>query len=333
MHHDEVPVGRRDDVITRRKALTAVGLGFLSQGKMFSQEQSRGRPSLSFLFRNHETAPAQDTPTPASWDSSGITAAWLGHATVLLNFFGTHIITDPVFSKKIGIDILGIATIGPQRLVAPALSFEQLPAIDLILLSHAHMDHMDFPSLRRFDKRIPVVMASNTSDLLISRGWSSVRELDWGQRATVAGIDIEALRVNHFGWRYPWEADRAKGDRNGRSFNGYLLTKNGRSVVFGGDTAYQEYFKSLAERNIQIECAILSIGAYNPWIRVHANPEQAVEMANHMSAKTIFPIHWGTFMMGIEPPGEPIERLKNALVHHSPSLAVERIGQTWTLPG
>ncbi len=319
-------------MISRRKALAAVGLGLLSRGRLFSQEENRQRPLMGFLFRNHETSAPASRPAPETWSDSDITAAWLGHATVLLNFFGTTIITDPVFSSKVGIDILGLMTIGPQRLVAPALSFRELPPIDLILLSHAHMDHMDFPSLRGFDKRIPIVVAKNTGDLLINRGWSSLHEMDWGDKITLAGVDIEALKVKHFGWRYPWEADRSKGDWYGRSYNGYLLRRNGRSIVFGGDTAYQEYFKSLADRNIAVDCAILPIGAYNPWVHAHANPEQAAEMANHMNAKSIFPIHWGTFNMGVEPPGEPIARLEKTLAGHSPLLAVDHIGQTWTLP-
>ncbi len=174
-------------------------------------------------------------------------------------------------------------------------------------------------------------MAKNTSDLLFSRGWENVQELDWGEGSTIAGVSIEALKVRHFGWRFPWEKDRSRGEWNGRSFNAYLISKNGRNIVFGGDTAYQDYFKSLAERNIPIDLAILPIGAYDPWIYVHANPEQAVEMANHMNAKAILPVHWNTFTLSYEPQREPIGRLKAALAHHSPQLALENIGETWRL--
>lgn len=248
-----------------------------------------------------------------------------------MNFFGTTIITDPVFSEKIGLNLLGLMTLGPKRLVAPALRIDELPPIDLVLLSHAHMDHLDFPTLRRMDKALPVVMAKNTSELLRGRGWRNITELDWGENTTFNGITIEALRVQHFGWRFPWEQDRSKGYWNGRSYNAYLLSKNGKYILFGGDTAYQEYFKSLAERNIDIELAMMPIGAYNPWIRVHANPEQAVQMAKHMNAKSILPIHWNTFTLSSEPQAEPIERLKKALAEHSPRLALDKIGKTWKM--
>lgn len=303
----------------------------LGPGQMMRDEETPKRPTLGSLLKDRPTADPEVRPDPSQWDRSAITAAWLGHATVLINFFGTWILTDPVFSERIGINMLGMFTLGPKRLVRPALSIGDLPPLDLILLSHAHMDHMDFPSLRRLDKSVPIVVAKNTADLIADRGWRDIRELDWGEKTSIGDLTVEGLRVNHFGWRYPWERDRSKGNWNGRSFNGYLLSKNGRNVVFGGDTAYQEYFKSLAERNIPVDCAMLPIGAYNPWIRVHANPEQAVNMANQMGAKAIVPLHWGTFILSSEPPEEPIARLKSALAQHSPSLALEKIGETWKL--
>lgn len=315
---------------TRRRFLGTLGVGLLSPKLLLAQQQ-RKRSWTDFVFNDDRTIAAPAKPDPKSWSDSTITAAWIGHATVLINFFGTKIITDPVFSQKIGINLLGLTTLGPKRLVEPALSFDELPPIDLILLSHAHMDHLDFPSLRKFDKKIPVVMAKNTSDLLYDRGWKDITELDWGETLTKADVSIEALKVRHFGWRFPWEKDRSRGFLNGRSFNAYLISKKNKNIVFGGDTAYQEYFKSLGERNIPIELAILPIGTYNPWIYVHANPEQAVEMANHMNAKTILPIHWNTFILSNEPQREPIERLQRALEQHSPSLALNDIGQTWTL--
>jgi L-ascorbate metabolism protein UlaG (beta-lactamase superfamily) len=313
--------------------MAMLGLGLLVPGEVLAQARKRKWFPFSFLFSDQETVPASFRPDPKSWDDSTITAAWLGHATVLINFFGTWIITDPVFSDRVGPSFMRLGTIGPRRLVAPALKFDELPPIDLILLSHAHFDHLDLPTLRRFGKDIPIVMAKNTADILKDYGHKSVRELDWGEKLTVGGLELEGLRVNHFGWRYPWETDRSKGNHDGRSFNGYLISKNGRHIVFGGDTAYQEYFKDLGNRNLAIDLAILPIGAYDPWIFVHANPEQAVAMANHMNAKTILPVHWHTFTLSNEPIEEPIERLKKAIAQHSPAVALDAIGKTWTAAG
>jgi len=277
------------------------------------------------------TAPAF-TPDPRSWNDNEITVAWIGHATVLINFLGTKIITDPVLGERIGLDLAGLFTLGPRRLVLPALTYDQLPPIDLILLSHAHMDHLDIPTLRKFDRSIPVVIAKNTLDVIEDLGFDQVYEMDWGEWTSAAGVRIEAMEVTHFGWRYPWEKDRSKGFHEGRSYNAYCLTRNGRSIFFGGDTAYHERFRALKERGTAIELAILPIGAYDPWIRAHANPEQALAMADHMGAYHVLPIHWGTFIQSEEPTGEPIQRLKKAAGSRSDRIVLDAVGKSWVCP-
>ncbi|HEY5616127.1 MAG TPA: MBL fold metallo-hydrolase [Bacteroidota bacterium] len=316
---------------TRRKFLGALGAGLLAPGTVLAQDpKSRTSRWLGFLA-DHDMAEAPFRPEPKSWDNSTITAAWIGHATVLINFFGTRIITDPVFSERVGVNLLGLTTVGPKRLFAPALRVDELPPIDIILLSHGHMDHLDIPSIEQFDGDISVVMAKNTTDILENTPRKTVVELDWGEKATVHGVEIEAIEVQHFGWRFPWEDDRSKGFWHGRSYNAYLLSKNGRHIVFGGDTAYHEYFRHIGERNLTVELAIMPIGTYEPWLRNHCNPEQAVEMSMHMNAKAILPIHWNTFVMSDEPVEEPLERFKTALASQPERIALEAIGQTWVM--
>lgn len=317
---------------SRRKFLGALGTGLLAPQAVLGQDShSRTSRWLSFL-RSHEVAEAPYHPDPHSWDNTTITATWIGHATVLINFFGTWIITDPVFSERVGINLLGLTTLGPKRLYTPALRVEELPPIDLILLSHGHMDHLDIPTLEKFGGDIPIVMAKNTADILENTPRKEVIELDWGEQTTVQGIAIEAIEVKHFGWRFPWENDRSKGFWRGRSYNAYLLSKNGHHIVFGGDTAYHENFKRIGERDIIVDLAIMPIGTYNPWLRNHANPEQAIAMADQMNAKAILPIHWNTFIMSDEPVEEPIERFKAALALQPERIALEAIGQTWVMP-
>jgi L-ascorbate metabolism protein UlaG (beta-lactamase superfamily) len=270
-------------------------------------------------------------PDPSSWDDGTITAAWIGHATVLVNFFGVKFITDPVLSSRIGLNVGNLFTIGPRRLVHPALDVDDLPALDFILLSHAHMDHCDLPTLDRFDRSIPLIIAQNTYDVTEALEFEKVYMLDWGKWADVAGVHIEALEVKHFGWRYPWEQDRSRGHWNGRSFNAYLLTYKGRSIVFGGDTAYHEKFRALRRRSTPIDLAIMPIGAYDPWIHNHATPEQALAMCDHMGAHHMVPIHWRTFIQSEEPTMEPIARLRAAASAAPERVALDGVGQTWTL--
>ena len=132
---------------------------------------------------DHGVPPAPHTPTPHSWPDNAVTLAWLGHATVLINFYGVRVLTDPVLFPRIGIDAW-ITTVGPSRLTACALTPSQLPDIDLVLVSHAHFDHLDTASLASLPGRPAAVTAWETSDLLPRKRYASVRELCWGTPRT-----------------------------------------------------------------------------------------------------------------------------------------------------
>jgi hypothetical protein len=182
-------------------------------------------------------------PTPAQWSSSSITAAWLGHASVLINFQGAIIVTDPVLTHRIGAT-WGKRTLGPKRLIAPALTVAQLPPVDLILLSHAHMDHFHVATLKQFPATTQVITATGTRDLLMGTKLKDVREMKWGERVTLnthhGEITIDAFEVAHWGAR--WRHDTHRG------FNGYILERNGKKILFGGDTAYCPHFKKLKDK-------------------------------------------------------------------------------------
>jgi L-ascorbate metabolism protein UlaG (beta-lactamase superfamily) len=315
---------------SRRKFLATLGLSLASTRTLLSNEKGARRSRWEMITYNEPSEKPALKPDPSTWDNSTISAAWLGHSTVLINFFGTRIITDPVFSDRIGLNVAGLFTIGPRRLVYPALTIDELPPIDLILLSHAHFDHLDIPSIERFDRSTPVIMAKNTYDVIEDLDFKTVYELDWDKWTTIGDLRVEALEVKHFGWRYPWEQDRSRGNWDGRSYNGYLLSKNGRHIVFGGDTSYHEKFKSLLQRGLRVELAMMPIGAYDPWIFNHANPEQALAMSDHMGAERILPIHWRTFIQSEEPTFEPMERLTKATVNRPGRIVLDSVGQTWS---
>lgn len=316
---------------SRRRFLSWLGLSLAAAPVLRAQNQELKRSRWELMFNNEEPRGADLRPDPSTWDNSTITAAWIGHATVLINFFGTWIITDPVFAERIGVDVFRLFTVGPKRLVRAALQQDELPPIDLVLVSHGHMDHMDTPSIRGFDRKTPIVIAKHTLDIIEEYGFEEIYELDWNEYAQVGDVRIEALEVRHFGWRFPWEDDRSKGNPVGRSYNAYLISKNGKHILFGGDTAYQEYFRKLRERHIPIELAIMPIGAYDPWIRSHANPEQALAMSGHMDARVMLPIHWNTFIQSDEPTAEPMERLLAAVGDNRDRIALTRIGETWRM--
>jgi L-ascorbate metabolism protein UlaG (beta-lactamase superfamily) len=266
--------------------------------------------------------PAPHRPDPARWPDDRLTASWLGHATVLLNFTGTWLVTDPVLERRIGLG-RGFAKLGPRRLVQPALGKRELPPLDGVLLSHAHMDHTDLGTLRAIPPRTRVVVQSGNRDLV--RRFHAVDELAWGETTTIGGVEIESVETRHWGARML--TDRHRG------WGGYLLRKDGRTVLFGGDTAYTDVFTALRERG-PVDLAILPIGAYDPWVTSHASPEETWRMFRALGAEYLLPIHHSTFRLSREPMDEPVRRLLSATGEERWRVVMTEVGQTWALdPG
>jgi L-ascorbate metabolism protein UlaG (beta-lactamase superfamily) len=272
-------------------------------------------------------APAFAKPQPKQWDDSRLTAAWLGHSTVLINFFGINIITDPVLFPRVGVRFPGF-TIGPKRLTAPALKTKELPRIDVILLSHAHFDHFDTRTLHRFRAITAVVTAPRTADLLRWTRLRNITELHWGEGTELSfdagSLRVKAFRVNHWGTRLRHD--------NYRGYNGYVIERDGYRIIFGGDTAFTTTFAQLRDGQ-PFDLALMAIGAYDPWIRSHCAPEQAIAMATAAGARFIMPIHHQTFRLSFEPFREPIARFEAALSSEPHRIALRQIGETFVLPG
>ncbi len=273
-----------------------------------------------------DVPPAPHTPAPATWNDNAVTLAWLGHATVLINFYGLRILTDPVLFQRIGVD-LGIGSFGPLRLVQCALTPEALPEIDLVLVSHAHFDHLDTPSLAAVRGRPVAVMAAATSDLLPRRHYSAVHELRWNESVTVTTPHgdalVRAIEVKHWGARIQRDTHRGYG--------GFIVEREGRRLLIGGDTANTAAFAA-HRRYGPFVAAVMPIGAYDPWISNHCTPEQAVTMADAAGARLIVPVHHRSFSLSREPVDEPIERAERMLLAERDRLGWRDIGQTLVAP-
>jgi L-ascorbate metabolism protein UlaG (beta-lactamase superfamily) len=193
----------------------------------------------------------------------------------------------------------------------------------LILLSHAHMDHFDRPSLRRLENLgTTVVTAASTSDLLRVKHYRSVHELKWDESCQVGPAKIHALEVKHWGARTRTDVHRG--------YNGYLIEAGRYRILFGGDTAYTDLFRKVRTSR-PVDLAIMPIGAYDPWIHAHCNPEQALAMANQAGAEVILPVHHRTFKLSSEPYDEPIERLRLACGSAQDRIPIREIGQDFYL--
>jgi L-ascorbate metabolism protein UlaG (beta-lactamase superfamily) len=214
---------------------------------------------------------------------------------------------------------MGPVTLGVKRLVEPALSIAELPKIDAILLSHAHMDHFDIRSLRRLEHpTTTVVTAARTADLLRVHRYAAVHELAWGERTRVGPLEIRAFQVKHWGARM--RSDTYRG------YNGYTIEAGRYRVLFGGDTAMTTAFRALRTSR-PFDLAIMPVGAYDPWIRSHCNPEQAWQMAQDAGSEFFLPVHHQTFTLSREPYFEPIQRVCESAGRHPDRVALHRIGQ------
>ena len=276
----------------------------------------RGRGRMRMLDSIHPPMKPKLKPDLRGWDEHDLAAVWIGHATIILRIDGMNIITDPVMSSRVGIG-LGLITGGPKRFYSPALSVRELPKLDLILSSHAHFDHLDRPTLARLDKNVPIIAAHRTSDLVRDLGFRKIRELRWNESFRFRNLTITARPVKHWGARTFYDKHRG--------FNAYLIESAKRRVLFGGDTAFGEHFRDIGK----VDLAILGIGAYNPYVAAHATPEQAWDMADHVRADSVLPMHHSTFRLSHEPMHEPIERFLAAAKGQHERVALREIGGMW----
>jgi L-ascorbate metabolism protein UlaG (beta-lactamase superfamily) len=242
---------------------------------------------------------------------------WLGHASTLLRVAGSTILTDPVLSSRIGVRV-GSLTLGLDRLRPPPMDLHSLPPIDVVLLSHAHFDHLDRPTLQRLANPRTTVITAHRTTRLVPAGFGRVIELDWGQQFTIAGVTYAAIRPAHWGARRWLDATRG--------YNSYLIRGADRRVFFAGDTAFTTSFRDLGP----VDLAIMGIGAYDPWIHAHASPEEAWAMANAMRARCIMPVHHSTFELSDEHVDEPMERLLEVARHETDRVVAHEPGKLWT---
>jgi len=265
---------------------------------------------------------------PDEWSQEEVTVGWVGHSTVLMQMYDTRIITDPVMGNRVG-QQLGIFgwQIGPKRHTEPAITMEDLKQVHLVLLSHAHFDHFDIPTLTRLaHEGCYVVTPANTSHLLKDLPFKKVFELRWDETLVIEelGVTVQGVPVKHWGNRYPW--NRRYG------YNGYLIEKKGTRIFFPGDTAFTHNFRKLAEMG-PIDLTFMPIGAYSPsdlqW--AHCTPEEAWAMFRDTGAQWLVPIHWDTFVLSYEPLNEPLERLIQAAGHEAKRIVCRKHGEAFTL--
>ena len=248
----------------------------------------------------------QASPPPAGAGPGEVLLTLVGQSTVLIQVEGCNVLTDPVWSERAS--PLGFA--GPKRVRAPGIAFDDLPRIDLVLLSHNHYDHMDVPTLKRLHARSAprIVTGLGNGRALARHGVGGVVELDWWQRCTPAhGIDVTYLPAQHWSSRSPFDRRRAL-------WGGHALQAGGACVYFAGDSGYGPHFAAIG-RALAPDVALLPIGAYEPrWFMAaqHMDPADAVLAHRDLGGPMSLGIHWGTFQLTDEAIDAPLAALDRA---------------------
>ena len=238
------------------------------------------------------------------------TLTWIGHSTLLIQYKGVNILTDPHFTQRAS----PVSFAGPKRDTPPGLSIDDLPIIDLILISHNHYDHLDKLTIKTIIKNQPdkppkIFVPLKLKQWFLDLGITNITELDWQESIKFGEWEVHAVPVQHWSARTPF-------DRNKTLWAGWVLETEGFRFFFAGDTGYSKDFKNLGEKFGQFDLAAIPIGAYEPrWFMkdAHVNPEEAVMIHQDINARYSVGIHWGTFIMTDEPVEEPPKRLLVAL--------------------
>jgi L-ascorbate metabolism protein UlaG (beta-lactamase superfamily) len=262
-------------------------------------------------------------------ESNGLRTTLVNHSTVLLQQRGCNILTDPIWSERAG----PLSWIGPRRRRKQGVSWEDLPPIDVVLISHNHYDHLDLPTLRRLADRgeSTFIVPAGGARLLRSENIGPAHEVDWGESLSLPGFTIHCVPALHFSRRGIY-------DRNTTLWCGYVIACGDRLVYFAGDTAFGPHFAQIRERFGSPHLALLPIGAYEPrWFMspVHMTPEEAVRAHEILAARTSIAIHHGTFQLGDESIDAPKRQLIACTQHEPflvPSFLVLNNGQFADIP-
>lgn len=263
----------------------------------------------------------------ASLPAEAIAATFINHSTFLLQLGGQNLLTDPVYSERVGPFNLG----GPKRTRPPGVPFDQLPRIDYVLLSHNHYDHLDLATLRRLEERSrPLFIAPLGNErFLRRRGLSRVVELDWWESCPEAGpLEIALTPAQHFSSRHVFDRDRTL-------WGGFIAShQRSRRIYFAGDSGYGNHFQEIGRRFDPIDLALIPIGAYEPrWFMRHAhiNPDEAVQVHLEVRSRLSIGMHFGTFQLTDEAIDDPPRALREALRRHGVSpdrFLVPEFGET-----
>lgn len=275
------------------------------------KDESDLKKTIQNYLKGQERKPRAEVPVvklaAAEFSKSpeqGLRAYWFGHSSVLIEIDGIRVMTDPVFSEYAS----PFQWIGPKRLHPVPLPLEQMPALDAVLISHDHYDHLDMTAVKYLGAKgtqffVPLGVGA---DLL---RWGippqQIQEMDWWDSASIKGVQVHCAPARHYSGR--------KGVDNSTLWSGWLVRGPQHSFYYSGDTGYSSQFAETRARLGTVELALLKVGAYgDTWLDIQMDPESAVQAQQDLGAQVLLPVHWATFNLSYHSWKEPIVRTLKA---------------------
>lgn len=280
-----------------------------------------------FICGGERRTPLQPLPSMdprQTWlrpPSSRLRATWLGHSTVLIEMEGVRVLTDPVWGPRASPSRL----IGPKRFQPVPVPLRSMPALDLVIISHDHYDHLDYPTIRELAK-LPVPFVTSLGVGAHLQAWGippeRIAELDWWEsyRSPSNGLTVTAAPSQHF-------SGRGLKDRNATLWSSFAIQSQQQSVFFSGDTGLTTEYQAIRQRLGPFDLVMLEIGAFHPaWGDIHLGPKNALEALALLGGGPFLPIHWGTFSLAMHAWDQPVEALLELAAHSDVRLLMPRLG-------
>jgi len=259
----------------------------------------------------------QDYVTTAA---TGLRATWIGWASVLVEIDGRYVLTDPVWSERCSPSTL----VGPKRFHSPPIALDELPSIDVVVISHDHYDHLDMPAVRFLGTRgthfaVPLGIGAHLERWGVPA--EQIHELDWNESLTLHELTITATPARHYSGRNPrhpnetlWASWVVKGPRH--------------RIFFSGDTGYSDHFRAIGAAHGPFDLALIKVGASDPtWSDIHMTPEEAVQADVDLGARVMLPVHWATFNLAFHAWRDPADHALAAAKKMNVTIAIPRPGE------
>lgn len=285
-------------------------------------EGSTKNPFVSTKDEIPETKlPAQKPEFLSNPSAEDLTITWFGHSTVLIQMNGINILTDPVFSECAS----PVSMVGPKRFSELPITTEELPHIDVVLISHDHYDHLDYETIKAIDQKVDAYLVPLGVENHLER-WGidedKVQNFAWWEDTKINGLSITSTPARHY-------SNRSITDRFSTLWGSWVLKSDTCQLYISGDSGYGTHYEEIKKRFGKFDVVLVDSGQYDiTWPEVHMNPEEAYQAAKILEADVIMPIHWGAFKLANHPWDDPVERFLIAAKEEENKVVTPKIGQT-----